>query len=69
MALFGRGGGASGGMKAGFRDMKWGDQPPKEMEVLDEHGVRTLAFTDSPAPNGPAAGVPAGPRHEVGGDP
>lgn len=38
MALFGKSGGASGGLKAGFRDMKWGDAPRKEMEVLDEVG-------------------------------
>jgi hypothetical protein len=38
MALFGKGGGASGGLKAGFRDMKWGDQPHKDMEVLDDLG-------------------------------
>lgn len=42
MALFGKGGGASGGMKAGFRDMKWGDQAPKEMEVLDEQAEQKL---------------------------
>jgi hypothetical protein len=40
MGLFGTGkaGGASGGLKSGFREMKWGDQPRKEMEVLDERG-------------------------------
>ena len=38
MALFGKGGGASGGLKAGFRDMKWGDQPHKDMEILDDLG-------------------------------
>ncbi len=38
MALFGKSGGASGGLKAGFREMKWGDAPRKEMEVLDEVG-------------------------------
>jgi hypothetical protein len=38
VGLFGKGGGASGGMKAGFRDLKWGDQPPPEMDVLDEQG-------------------------------
>ena len=38
MALFGKGGGASGGLKAGFRDMKWGDQPHPDMEVLDDVG-------------------------------
>ncbi len=38
MGLFGKGGGASGGLKPGFRDMKWGDQPRKEMEVLDDRG-------------------------------
>lgn len=37
MGLFGKGSGASGGLKGGFRDMKWGDQPVKEMEVLDDH--------------------------------
>ncbi len=36
MGLFGKSGGASGGLKAGFRDMKWGDQPLKDMEVLDD---------------------------------
>ena len=25
------------GLKPGFREMKWGDQPPKDAEVLDEH--------------------------------
>lgn len=25
-----------GGLKPGFREMKWGDQPPKDAEVLDE---------------------------------
>ena len=29
--------GASGGMKPGFRDLKWGDGPGPQMEVLDEH--------------------------------
>lgn len=38
MGLFGKGGGASGGMKPGFRDLKWGDQPRKDMETLDEQG-------------------------------
>ncbi len=38
MGLFSKGGGASGGLKAGFREMKWGDQPHKDMEVLDDHG-------------------------------
>jgi hypothetical protein len=38
MALFGKGGGASGGLKAGFREMKWGEQPLQNMEVLDELG-------------------------------
>ena len=52
MALFGKGGGASGGLKAGFREMKWGDQPRPEMEVLDDHGdekfCRLQAPTTSP---------------------
>lgn len=38
MGLFGAGGGASGGMKPGFRGMKWGDQPREDMETLDEQG-------------------------------
>ena len=37
MGLFGGKGGATGGMKPGFRDFKWGDAPTKGMEVLDEH--------------------------------
>lgn len=37
MGLFGGKGGASGGMKPGFRDLKWGDGPGPRMEVLDEH--------------------------------
>jgi hypothetical protein len=36
MGLFGGKGGASGGMKPGFRDFKWGDVPAPGMEVLDE---------------------------------
>jgi hypothetical protein len=38
VGLFGKGGGASGGLKAGFREMKWGDQARKDMEVLEDHG-------------------------------
>ncbi len=39
MGLFSKGGGgASGGLKPGFREMKWGDAPRKDMEVLDEVG-------------------------------
>lgn len=38
MALFGKSGGAGGGLKGGFREMKWGDQPHKDMEVLDDRG-------------------------------
>jgi hypothetical protein len=34
MALFGTG----GGLKAGFRELKWGDPPPKGMETLEEFG-------------------------------
>lgn len=37
MGLFGGKGDASGGMKPGFRDFKWGDAPVERMEVLDEH--------------------------------
>ncbi len=37
MGLFGGKGDASGGMKPGFRDFKWGDVPTKAMVVLDEH--------------------------------
>jgi hypothetical protein len=37
MALFGGKSGASGGMKPGFRGLKWGDGPAPRMEVLDEH--------------------------------
>lgn len=57
MGLFGKtGGGASGGMKPGFREMKWGDQPRKEMETLDEHGEEKfcrlehddLSWSDTP---------------------
>jgi hypothetical protein len=56
VGLFGKGGGASGGMKPGFRDMKWGDQPPKEMEVLDEQAEQkfcrlehdNLTWSDAP---------------------
>jgi hypothetical protein len=36
MSLFGKG--ASGGMKAGFRDLKWGDHPAKDMQVIEEEG-------------------------------
>jgi hypothetical protein len=42
MALFGKGGGASGGMKAGFRELKWGDHPQKDMETLEEQGEEKL---------------------------
>ncbi len=38
MGLFGKSGGASGGLKSGFREMKWGDQPLKDMETLDDRG-------------------------------
>ena len=38
MSLFGKGGGAGGGLKPGFREMKWGDQPRKDMDVLDDRG-------------------------------
>ena len=38
MALFGKSGGAGGGLKGGFREMKWGEQPHKDMEVLDDRG-------------------------------
>jgi hypothetical protein len=38
VGLFGKSGGASDGLKAGFREMKWGEQPRKDMEVLDDHG-------------------------------
>ena len=38
MGVFG-GRGASGGMKPGFRDLKWGDGPGPRMEVLDEQAV------------------------------
>jgi len=56
VALFGKGGGASGGMKAGFRDMKWGDQPREDMEVLDEQAEQkfcrlehdNLTWSDAP---------------------
>ena len=44
MGLFGKSGGASGGLKAGFRDMKWGDQPKKEMEVLEDRGEEKLCL-------------------------
>jgi len=37
MGLFGGKSGASGGMKPGFRDLKWGDGPGPRMEVLDDH--------------------------------
>jgi len=37
MGLFGGKGEASGGLKSGFRDFKWGDAPAPGMEVLDEH--------------------------------
>ena len=37
MGLFGGKSGASGGMKPGFRGLKWGDGPEPRMEVLDEH--------------------------------
>ena len=37
MGLFGGKGDASGGMKPGFRDFKWGGVPVPRMEVLDEH--------------------------------
>lgn len=37
MGLFGGKGDASGGMKPGFRDFKWGGAPVERMEVLDEH--------------------------------
>ncbi len=37
MGLFGGKGDASGGMKPGFRDFKWGGVPVAHMEVLDDH--------------------------------
>jgi hypothetical protein len=37
MGLFGAKGDASGGMKPGFRNFRWGDAPAKGMEVLDDH--------------------------------
>ena len=37
MGLFGGKGDASGGMKPGFRDFKWGGAAVPQMEVLDEH--------------------------------
>jgi hypothetical protein len=56
VGLFGKGGGASGGMKAGFRDLKWGDQPRADMEVLDEQAEQkfcrlehdNLTWSDAP---------------------
>jgi hypothetical protein len=38
MSLFGKGGGPGGGMKAGFRDKKWGDHPAEGMETIEEAG-------------------------------
>ncbi|MCM3876660.1 MAG: hypothetical protein NEA02_09600 [Thermoanaerobaculia bacterium] len=37
MGLFGGKGDATGGMKPGFRDFKWGSVPAPHMETLDEH--------------------------------
>jgi len=56
VGLFGKSGGATGGMKPGFRDFKWGDQPRKDMETLDEQGedkfchlqAEDLTWGDSP---------------------
>ena len=37
MGLLGGKSGASGGMRPGFRELKWGDGPGPKMEVLDDH--------------------------------
>jgi hypothetical protein len=43
MALLGKSG-ASGGLKPGFRDLRWGDPPKPTMEVLDEQGPEKFCY-------------------------
>ncbi|MEO8586202.1 MAG: hypothetical protein ABI584_08570 [Acidobacteriota bacterium] len=47
MGLFDGKGDASGGMKPGFRDFKWGSAAVPDMEVLDEHAESKFCWIPS----------------------